>query len=53
MSSDNGIRNELVKKYRKEISEKKYKVKSKEIASKLAKEIFNHRSSSGRLDLKI
>ncbi len=47
------IRRELVEKFRKEISSKKYKVKSKEIASKMAKEIFNAKSSSGRIDLKL
>ena len=31
---------DLVKKYRKEINEKKYRVKSEEIASKMAKDLF-------------
>lgn len=31
---------DLVKKYRKEINEKKYRVKSREIASKMAKDLF-------------
>ncbi len=48
-----GIRKELVEKFRKEIADKKYKVKSREIASKMAKEIFSTKSSSGRIDLKL
>jgi hypothetical protein len=31
---------ELVKKYRKEINEKSYRIKSREIASRMAKELF-------------
>ncbi|MFQ5432966.1 MAG: flagellar biosynthesis anti-sigma factor FlgM [Nitrospinota bacterium] len=37
---NSSVRMELVKKYRKEINEKKYRVKSLEIASKMAKELF-------------
>jgi anti-sigma28 factor (negative regulator of flagellin synthesis) len=43
VSPNSSVRMELVKKYRKEINEKKYKIKSREIASKMAKELFNGR----------
>lgn len=39
--SNRTVRMDLVKKYRKEINEKRYKIKSREIASKMAKELFN------------
>ncbi len=38
---NSSVRMDLVKKYRKEINEKKYKIKSREIATKMAKELFN------------
>ncbi len=41
VSQNSSVRMDLVKKYRKEINEKKYKIKSLEIASKMAKELFN------------
>ncbi|GMT42344.1 MAG: hypothetical protein IEMM0002_0755 [bacterium] len=47
-----GIRMELVKKYRKEIIDKTYKIKSVEIASKMAKELFNGKSPASRINFK-
>ena len=41
MPQNSSVRMDLVKKYRKEINEKKYKIKSREIATKMAKELFN------------
>ena len=41
-----GVRMDLVKKYRKQINEKTYKIKSSEIAEKMASDIFNNKSYS-------
>jgi len=49
---NSGVRMELVKKYRKEINEKTYKIKSKEIAGKMAIELFNGKSPASRMNFK-
>lgn len=51
-TADPYVRMELVKKYRKEINEKTYKIKSKEIASTMAKELFNGKSPASRISFK-
>ncbi len=40
MSQSNGIRMDLIKQFRKQIKEQTYRVKSDEIASKMAQELF-------------
>ncbi len=55
MSSINGaggIRTDLIKKFRKEINNKTYRVKSDEIATKMAKDFFNLKSSLTRFSTK-
>lgn len=52
MSSLTGVRVDLVKKYRKQIIEKTYVIKSKEIAQKMACELFNSKSPSSRQDFR-
>jgi len=53
MPAVNNVRKELVEKFKKEVMDKKYKVKSKEIASKMAEGLFTQKSANGRIDLKI
>lgn len=53
MSGVTEIRSDLIKKYRRQINEKSYVVKSKEIAQKMASELFNKKSSNGRVDFRI
>ncbi len=52
MSAISGIRVDLVKKFRKQINEKSYKIKSEEIAGKMAKELFNVKSAASRINLR-
>ncbi len=46
------VRMKLIKRYRKEINEKTYKIKSKEIATKMARELFNGKSPTSRMNFK-
>ena len=48
-----GIRSDLVKKYRKQINEQKYVIKSDQIASKMANELFNVKNSTMLTRLKV
>ena len=47
------VRSELVEKYRKQIAEKRYKIKSREIADKMAKDIFDTKNNTMRSSLKV
>lgn len=47
------MRTDLIKKFRREINEKKYEVKSDEIASKMASELFNVKNSTMLTRLKV
>jgi anti-sigma28 factor (negative regulator of flagellin synthesis) len=47
------VRTDLIKKFRKQINEKKYEVKSDQIASKMANELFNVKNSIMLTKLKV
>ena len=53
VSATDGIRTDLIKKYRKAINEKNYEVKSMEIAAKMADELFNSKNTVIRTKLKV
>jgi anti-sigma28 factor (negative regulator of flagellin synthesis) len=53
VTNADGIRTDLIKKFRKQINEKKYEVKSDEIASKMANELFNVKNSTMLIRLKV
>lgn len=52
MPTVGGIRTELIKKFRKQINDKTYKIKSDEIATKMASEIMSVRTPYSKINLK-
>ena len=48
-----GVRTDLIQKFRRQINEKKYEVKSEQIASKMASELFEVKNSTMLTRLKV